>query len=37
MDDRDVKIVRGIFRRIDNMMRVADDRIAGTSRTSTDE
>jgi tRNA (cytidine32/uridine32-2'-O)-methyltransferase len=37
MDDRDVKIFRGIFRRIENMMRVADERIAASSRTSTDE
>jgi TrmH family RNA methyltransferase len=26
MDDRDVKIVRGIFRKISNMMRIADER-----------
>jgi tRNA (cytidine32/uridine32-2'-O)-methyltransferase len=27
MDDRDVKIVRGIFRKISNMMRIADERV----------
>ena len=37
MDDRDVKIVRGVFRRIENMMRAADERIAAASQVSTDE
>lgn len=27
MDDRDVKIVRGIFRKVDNMMKIADAKI----------
>lgn len=30
MDDRDVKIVRGIFRKISNMMRIADERAASS-------
>jgi tRNA (cytidine32/uridine32-2'-O)-methyltransferase len=37
MDDRDVKIVRGIFRRIDNMMRLADERIAEAAEAQTHE
>jgi TrmH family RNA methyltransferase len=28
MDDRDVKIMRGVFRKIDNMGRLADDRVS---------
>lgn len=37
LDARDVKIVRGMFRRIDNMMRLADERIASLSEAETDE
>ena len=35
MDERDVKIVRGIFRRIDNMMRLADECIASAKTAQT--
>lgn len=35
MDDRDAKIIRGIFRKVGNMMRIARERAAGSGEKAT--